>query len=72
MPHLLLVDDDEDILALLTSFFRKHSHIVSTAMNSAEMFAALNKQSIDLDLARTSTRSRVARRQSDRVRNHGL
>ena len=48
MPHLLLVDDDEDILALLTSFFRKHSHIVSTAMNSAEMFAALNKQSIDL------------------------
>ena len=48
MPHLLLVDDDEDILALLTSFFRKHSHIVSTAMNGAEMFAALNKQSIDL------------------------
>ena len=28
MPHLLLVDDDEDILALLTSFFRQHSHIV--------------------------------------------
>src|SRR5260221_550099 len=25
MPHLLLVDDDEDILSLLTSFFRKHS-----------------------------------------------
>ena len=41
MPHLLLVDDDEDILALLTSFFRKHSHIVSTAMNSAEMFTAM-------------------------------
>jgi two-component system OmpR family response regulator len=48
MPHLLLVDDDEDILALLTRFFRKHSHIVSTAKNSAEMFAALTKQSIDL------------------------
>jgi two-component system, OmpR family, response regulator len=47
-PHLLLVDDDADILALLTSFFRKHSHIVSTATNSAEMFAVLKKQPIDL------------------------
>lgn len=50
MPHLLLVDDDEDILALLTSFFRKHSHIVSTAMNSSEMFDVLSQQPIDLVL----------------------
>jgi two-component system OmpR family response regulator len=48
MPHLLLVDDDEDILSLLTSFFRKHSHGVSVAENGAEMFAALEKQPIDL------------------------
>jgi two-component system OmpR family response regulator len=48
MPHLLLVDDDEDILSLLTNFFRKHSHIVSVAENGAAMFAALEKQPIDL------------------------
>jgi two-component system OmpR family response regulator len=48
MPHLLLVDDDADILALLTNSFCKHSHIVSAAMNSVEMFAALKTQSIDL------------------------
>jgi two-component system OmpR family response regulator len=47
-PHLLCVDDDTDILALLTNFFRKHSHIVSTATNSTEMFAILKKQPIDL------------------------
>ena len=48
MPHLLLVDDDEDILSLLTNFFRKHSHNVSVAENGAAMFAALEKQPIDL------------------------
>src|SRR6202166_723118 len=48
MPHLLLVDDDEDILSLLTSFFRKHSHGVSVAENGAAMFAELEKQPIDL------------------------
>src|SRR3981081_867549 len=48
MPHLLLVDDDEDILSLLTNFFRNHSHTVSVAENGAEMFAALEKQPIDL------------------------
>jgi two-component system OmpR family response regulator len=47
-PHLLCVDDDTDILALLTNFFRKHSHIVSTATNSNEMFAILKNQPIDL------------------------
>src|SRR5882724_12478583 len=48
MPHLLLVDDDEDILSLLTNFFRKHSHAVSVAQNGAAMFAALEKQPVDL------------------------
>ena len=47
-PHLLCVDDDTDILALLTNFFRKHLHIVSTATNSTEMFAILKNQPIDL------------------------
>jgi hypothetical protein len=36
MPHLLLVDDDEDILSLLTAFFRKHGHLVSTAATGAQ------------------------------------
>jgi two-component system OmpR family response regulator len=48
VPRLLLVDDDEDILSLLTDFFRKHSHVVSVAKSGAAMFEALKKQSIDL------------------------
>lgn len=48
MPHLLLVDDDDDILSLLTSFFRKHGHTVSVAQDGNAMFAALEKHQIDL------------------------
>ena len=48
MPHLLLVDDDEDILSLLTTFFRKHGHTVSVAEDGAAMFAALEQNTIDL------------------------
>jgi two-component system OmpR family response regulator len=48
MPHLLLVDDDEDILSLLTAFFRKHGHHVSTAATGAEMFAVLEGEPIDI------------------------
>lgn len=48
MPHLLLVDDDEDILSLLTAFFRKHGHAVTVAQDGAAMFAALERNSIDL------------------------
>src|SRR5260370_9952872 len=48
MPHLLLVDDDEDILSLLTSFFHNHSHTVSVAQNGAAMFAALEKDPVHL------------------------
>jgi two-component system OmpR family response regulator len=48
MAHLLLVDDDEDILSLLATFFRKHSHTVSVAANGKDMFAALEKEAIDL------------------------
>jgi two-component system OmpR family response regulator len=48
VPHLLIVDDDEDILSLLTSFFGKHCHPVTVAADGAAMFAALEEHSIDL------------------------
>jgi two-component system OmpR family response regulator len=48
VPHLLIVDDDEDILSLLTKFFSKHSHPVTVAADGAAMFAALEENSIDL------------------------
>src|ERR1700716_806112 len=48
MPHLLLVDDDEDILSLLTTFFCKHGHTVSVAEDGEAMFAALEKHPTDL------------------------
>ena len=48
MPHLLIVDDDEDILSLLTNFFKKHSHTVTAAADGAAMFAALERHPIDL------------------------
>jgi len=48
MSHLLLVDDDEDILSLLAAFFRKHSHTVSAAADGKDMFAVLEKEAIDL------------------------
>jgi two-component system OmpR family response regulator len=48
MPHLLLVDDDDDILSLLTSFFQKHAHTISVAKDGTTMFATLEKHAIDL------------------------
>ncbi len=48
MPHLLLVDDDEDILSLLTTFFRKHAHSVAVAKDGTAMFAAIAAQPVDL------------------------
>jgi two-component system OmpR family response regulator len=48
VPHLLIVDDDQDILSLLTKFFRKHSHTVTVAQDGAAMFAALEENPIDL------------------------
>jgi two-component system, OmpR family, response regulator len=50
MPHLLLVDDDKDILSLLTNFFRKHLYSVSIAEDGANMFAALEKEKANIDL----------------------
>jgi two-component system OmpR family response regulator len=48
MPHLLIVDDDDDILSLLTSFFQKHGHRATVAADGTGMFAALERHSIDL------------------------
>jgi two-component system OmpR family response regulator len=48
VPHLLIVDDDEDILSLLSKFFRKHFHTVTVATGGAAMFTALEEHSIDL------------------------
>src|ERR1700733_5644636 len=48
MPHILVVDDDEDILSLLTAFFHKHAHPVTVAANGTAMFEALEAHRIDL------------------------
>jgi two-component system, OmpR family, response regulator len=48
VPHLLIVDDDEEILSLLTKFFRKHCHTVTVATSGAAMFTVLDQHSIDL------------------------
>jgi two-component system OmpR family response regulator len=48
MPHILVVDDEEEILSLLTEFFRRHGHPVTAAASGAGMFAALESEAIDL------------------------
>jgi two-component system OmpR family response regulator len=48
MPHVLLVDDDEDILTLLTHFLQNHACRVSVARDGAEMFAALDSRPADV------------------------
>src|SRR6202521_4673536 len=48
MPHILVVDDDEDILSLLTGFFRKHGHPVTLAADGPALSQALEAQQVDL------------------------
>ncbi|WP_173578607.1 response regulator [Acetobacter fallax] len=48
MANLLVVDDDRDILDLLTGFLQKHGYNVSVAEGGQDMFAALECESIDL------------------------
>lgn len=48
MPHVLIVDDDEDILTLLTQILQNHAFKVSVARDGAEMFAALEKGMVDV------------------------
>jgi two-component system OmpR family response regulator len=42
MQHVLIVDDDEDILSLLTQFLQKHGYAVAVARDGSEMFAMLD------------------------------
>nr|WKF61787.1 Transcriptional regulatory protein OmpR [Paraburkholderia busanensis] len=48
MPHVLVVDDEEDIRSLLTGFFRRHGHEVSIATDGDTLFEMLNSRPIDL------------------------
>ncbi|NJO67592.1 MAG: response regulator [Rhodospirillales bacterium] len=47
-PHILIVDDDQDIRDLLGRFLTKHGYRVSQAMNGREMQKALDDRAIDL------------------------
>lgn len=47
-PTLLIVDDDEEISALLSDFFRKRNLTVVTARDGDEMQSALRKTVVDL------------------------
>lgn len=48
MPHLLIVDDDRDILTLLTGFLQKHHYRVSVAEDGEAMFSVIERQAVDL------------------------
>ena len=48
MPHILLVDDDREIRALLTRFLGGHGYRVSAAKDGAEMFRILETGRIEL------------------------
>ncbi len=47
-PHILIVDDDRDILMLLSRFLDRHGIRVTTARNGREMRKALDDWRIDL------------------------
>eukprot|EP01133_Synstelium_polycarpum_P002221 gene2221-2517_t len=46
--HLLIVDDDLEVLALLKKFFLQHGYTVETAANGAELWAAMERTPADL------------------------
>ncbi|NWD85277.1 response regulator, partial [Pseudomonas sp. K5002] len=48
MSHLLIVDDDLEVLALLKKFFLQHGYTVETAANGAELWAAMERTPADL------------------------
>jgi two-component system OmpR family response regulator len=48
IPHILIVDDDRQIRAMLARFMREHGLRVSQAQNGAEMRAALDLGRFDL------------------------
>jgi DNA-binding response OmpR family regulator len=49
-PHLLIVDDDAEIVALISRYFDTHGFRVSTAHDGAAMRAAIAGESVDVVL----------------------
>jgi two-component system OmpR family response regulator len=49
-PHILVIDDDPDVRALLVAYLGKHDMRVSTGRSGREMFALFDQESIDLVL----------------------
>ena len=50
LPHLLVVDDDADILVLITRYFGNHGFRVSTAQHGVAMRAAIAESPVDIVL----------------------
>lgn len=48
MSHLLIVDDDLEVLALLKKFFLQHGYTVETAANGADLWVAMERAPADL------------------------
>src|ERR1700756_1681171 len=48
MPHILVVDDESEILSLLKDFFHKHGYPMTPASDGRAMFGALQREKIDL------------------------
>lgn len=48
VPHLLVVDDDREILTLVSQFLTRHGYRVSTARDGQEMLRRLDEWAIDL------------------------
>jgi two-component system OmpR family response regulator len=48
MPHVLIVDDDEAILSLLTRFLQMHGHTVAVARDGQTMLASHAAQPADV------------------------
>src|SRR5579872_4764181 len=46
--HILIVDDDKELRALLSNFLARHGYRVSVAQNGAAMMQALGAARIDL------------------------
>ncbi|MDQ0652534.1 Transcriptional regulatory protein, C terminal [Pseudomonas cedrina] len=48
MSHLLIVDDDLEVLALLKKFFLQHGYSVQTVASGTELWSAMEQQPADL------------------------
>lgn len=47
-PHVLVVDDDDEIRSLLAQFLQKHDYLVSTAADGEAMWTQLEQNDYDL------------------------